>query len=275
MRKYLLVDLKGRSRRGMLIEVDRASVNRRLGGEIVSRNIWECADSPLLAVMINPLHAEFVRPRLFELRGDFDDKKINLQRVREVAVPEVSPEQKLVFAMYCIRSLAPEHIFAAWSERWLANIDRSVTGAQLARRELSRLAESTDETLATLSGFGARTQEIDSICDEESEFLRRARDVVDAAITLMEKPRQWRVTLAELVATATSNILDDSRRSEFADLAVHVIPTKPGRRRMPESRHLLRRYDDVSVRLPATQAYAVYQRGELRIKGRNPNLIKR
>lgn len=275
MRKYLLVDLKGRSRRGMLIEADRAVANRRLGGEIVSRNIWECADSPLLAVIINPLHAECVRPRLFELRGVFDDQKIDLRRIREVAVPGVSPEQKLAFSMYCIRSLAPDHAFAAWAERWLSNIDRSVIGAQLTRRELIQSAESTDKTLVTLFGFGASAREIDRIYDKESEFLRRARDVVDAAITLIEKPRQWRVKLAELVATATSNILDDSRRSELADLAVCIIPTESGRRQISESRSLLRRHDDAPVKPPSIKAYAVYRHGELRIQGRSRNSLKR
>jgi len=275
MRKYLLVDLSGRSRRGTLIEANRAAVNRQFGGEIVSQNIWECADSPLLAVMINPLHTECVRPRLFELRGIFKDKNICLNRIGEIDIPEVSAEQKLAFAMYCVRTLSPEHAFAAWVERWLANIDRSLVGAIMVRRELERTAEQTDQSLSSLSGFWGSPIDQSRICEQEFEFLRRARDVVEAAITLIEKPRQWRVTLAELVAVATSNMLDDSNKSEFASLAVSIFPAAPGRRQMSEPKRLFRRRDDAPDKPPSAGVYANYRGGELRNKDRGLTRPKR
>ncbi|MEE8481988.1 MAG: hypothetical protein V3S12_01415, partial [Acidiferrobacterales bacterium] len=75
MRKYLLVDDDGRSRRGGVIEAEAANASLQYRRQIISQNIWECAETPLLAVLINPLHAESVVPRLFELRGNMDDDK--------------------------------------------------------------------------------------------------------------------------------------------------------------------------------------------------------
>lgn len=275
MRKYLLADLHGQTRRGITINTNRANGKRYYSGDIVSRNIWECADSPLLAIMINPLHAECVRPRLFEIGGKFGQDQNNVHRVREIDLPEVSPEQKLAYAMYCVRSLIPEHAFDAWVERWLANDDRSIAGVKLVRRQLAMSAEQGDTALAALSDFGTRRSEIIRLHDSEFEFLRRARDVVDAAATLIEKPRQWPLILSELVVTATSNILGDSRRSGFAELAVKVIPADSNKRQMSEPKRLLRRRDDGQSRKPNIRAYAVYRHGELKIIGRNPNPIKR
>lgn len=274
MQKYLLTDVNGRSRRGTIIEANCANPNRQFGGDVVSRNIWECADTPLLAVMVNPLHAECVLPRLFEIRG-FGQEQNKIDRIREIGLPKVLPEQKLAFAMYCVRSLAPDDAFAAWVERWLANIDRSFVGVQLVRRQQAETAAQGDKIMATLSGFGARTSEINRLYDSEFEFLRRAGDVVDAAATLIEKPRQWQVTLSELVATATSNILDDTKRSEFAKLAVQVISADNNKRQMSQPKRLLRRRDDERPRKPNTRAYAIYRHGELKITGRKPDLIKR
>ncbi len=275
MQKYLLTDVNGRSRRGTTIDTKRTNGKRQFGGDVVSQNIWECADTPLLAVMINPLHAECVLPRLFEIRGEFGQQQNTIHRIREIGLPKALPEQKLAFAMYCVRSLAPDDAFAAWADRWLANIDRSMVGVHLVRCQLSELAEQGDKTLATLSGFGARTSEINRLYDSKFEFLRRVRDVVDAAATLIEKPRQWQVTLSELVATATSNMLGDTKRSGFAKLAVQVFSADNNKRQTSEPRRLLRRRDDDRPRRPNTRAYAIYHRGELKIIGRNPGLIKR
>jgi len=274
MRKYLLTDLNGKTRRGTTIETNRKN-GKRQHGDIVSQNVWECADTSLLAIMINPLHAECVRPRLFEIRGEFKQDRNTVHRVGEIVLPDVSPEQKLAFAMYCVRSLVPDHTFGAWVERWLANIDRSIVGAQQVRRQLEMSAEQGDKALAMLSDFGARESDINRLHDSEFEFLRRARDVVDAAATLIEKPRQWQVTLSELVATATNHILGDTRRSELAELAVRVVPASSNKRQLSEPKRLLRRRDDDRPRKPNTRAYAVYQGSELKIIGRNPNLIKR
>ncbi len=274
MQTYLLTDVNGRSRRGTTIETNRTNGKRQFGGDVVSQNIWECADTPLLAVMINPLHAESVYPRLFEIRG-FGQEQNEIYRIRETGLPKVLPEQKLVFAMYCLRSLTPDAVFVAWVERWLANIDRTFAGVQRVRGQLAESAEQVDKSLATLSGLSTDISEINQHYDSESELLRRARDVVDAAATLLEKPRQWQVTLSELVATATSNLPEHTTRSEFAKLAVQIVSSDNNMRQMSEPKRLLRRRDDDRPRRPNIRAYAIYRRGELKIIGRNPGLTKR
>lgn len=269
MRKYLLVDVNGRSRRGQLIEVERANVSRQYRSKILSQNIWECADSPLMAVMMNPLHAECVLPRLFELRGNVEDNQFTLHQLHEITVPRVSPEQKLAFSMYCVSASAFDRVFIAWVDRWLTGGDRSLAGVQLIRRQLAESAERGDRSLAVLSEFGARASEINRLYDSEFEFLRRACDVVDAAAALLEKPHQWQVMLSERVATATRNVLGDLKQLQFAKLAIQLMSDEIGKRQMSEPKLLLRRREDDQPRKPNVRAYAVYHRGELRIKGRS------
>lgn len=269
MRKYLLVDDDGRSRRGGVIEAEAANASLQYRRQIISQNIWECAETPLLAVLINPLHAESVVPRLFELRGNMDDDKFVLHRVREIVAPSVSPEQKLIFAMLCVRALTPDQLFSAWVDRWLSSTDRSVASVKRLRRQLEASAKKGDESLVALTEFGTRADEINRLYEKEFEFLRRACDVVDAATALLTMPSQWRVTLSERVATATNNVLSDKKVIEFSKRAIKTILTASNNRQMSEPRRVMRRRDDKHPRNPNVQAYAVYHRGELRIKGRN------
>jgi hypothetical protein len=270
-RRYLMTDLDGRTRRGFRIETGRVDVRNAWNTDIVAENIWECGESPLLAVMANPVHVECVRPRLFQLSGNTVNNAgvayFQHHRIREIDIPSVSAEQKLVFAMYCVRTLSPEHAFAAWAERWLAKIDRSVVGAKLVRHEIERAAEQTDKSLAALSGFWVSKKKLRCIYENEFEFLRRARDVVDAAITLIEKPRQWQVTLAELVATATSGLLDEKLRSELAELAVRIIPGEESRKQRGEPDRLSRRRDDEGFEEPKVNEYIANRADGLSLAG--------
>jgi hypothetical protein len=274
MRKYLLVDLEGQSRRGSPVSAASSTNGRPLSSEIMFRNIWECADSPVLSTMINPMHAESIRPRLFELRGNFAGPNPELRRICEVSVPQVSPAQKLAFALYCVRTLSPESAFGAWTERWLANIDRSVVGAKLMRRELEKMAGETDRSRFALAKFGVSASHLQPVYDSEFDFVRRALDVVDAAITFAEKPRQWHVTLAELVATATSNLVDEAQKCEFAELAVCVIPAETRSRQMAEPKRLLRRRDDAPARRRAKSVHKVFQSGNIKITASSRSYLK-
>jgi hypothetical protein len=251
--QYLVTDSNGRCFRVGRIET---GCFRRLpdnGNDIVSQNLWECAVSPVLAVMKNPLHAECRGPRLFRIdcRKKTRRETVALKLdISEVALPTVVAEQKLAFAMYAVRQLAPEHRFSHWVERWLSRIDRSRTGARLAMLSLIETAEEVEVSLNELSRLGFQESRTRNYQNTKLDFLWRAWSVAEAAIVYVEKTERWEVALAEKIATSVKGVLNESRLADLADLAMHVEPKAPVGSYVSETWMTLRRDEE---RLPSTQ----------------------
>lgn len=216
---FLLTDANGRSVRGVQIRAGRAIQSRHGGADMISHNIWECASSPQLAVMINPLHATSVHPRLFEIHHNevalVPGRAVVNLRIRELQVPTISAAHKLAFAILTVRGLDPAHSFYGWGDRWLSGFDRTTIAARLALAALKPRRQ---------SGADAAP---------ESEFQRRAREVVTAALLWQRQPKQWQQHLAEHVAIAVSGLPDSPAMRDFANLALDVIEER-GEPKTPE-----------------------------------------
>lgn len=94
---------------------------------------------PLLAVLLNPIHAEINSPRLWECEASdehIDDHGLKschrwLQTVRELPVPQITTEQRVRFAILCaIDSGADNPAWVAWALHWLDGSDRSHEAAE-------------------------------------------------------------------------------------------------------------------------------------------------
>ena len=144
--------------------------------------------------------------------------------ISEVPLPKVVAKQKLAFAMYAVRQLAPEHRFSHWVERWLSRIDRSRTGARLAMLSLIETAEEVEISLNELSRFGFQESRARNYQNTKLDFLWRAWSVAEAAIVYVEKAERWEAVLAEKIAISVKGALNESRLADLADLAMYVEP---------------------------------------------------
>jgi len=94
-----------------------------------SDQVFHCYNHPALAAFFNVVHAAIRNPRLFQIEVDkiinhdgmkFASKEQTL--VRELALPQISKEQMIEFAMRVVLSLGAEHIaepWVKWMENWL------------------------------------------------------------------------------------------------------------------------------------------------------------
>lgn len=87
---------------------------------------------PLLAVLLNPIHAGFEHPRLWECEADVgkDDHGCelgctSLTTLRELPLPEVTTEQRVRFAILAAKQVCTDERWLAWAEGWLSGQDRS------------------------------------------------------------------------------------------------------------------------------------------------------
>jgi len=114
-------------------------------GELCSDGWIYVYDSPCVAVMMNPCHADFENPRLWECEvsgKELDDHglKRGVQKcmtVQEIPVPVLTTEQRVEIAIRCALRVWSNVDFTRWAERWLDGTDRSAAAAWAAWMAIS------------------------------------------------------------------------------------------------------------------------------------------
>ena len=91
---------------------------------------------PLLAVLFNPIHANFSNPLLWECEGEIgkNDRGLKvgctrLTTLRRIPLPEISTEQRVKFAILCALKVCAGDKFVQWANAWLDGSDRSEKSA--------------------------------------------------------------------------------------------------------------------------------------------------
>ena len=107
------------------------------GGDLCSRGWLHAYTDPLLAVLLNPIHANFSDPRLFKGTGTRECREDNGLKVgytsivltEEMPLPEVTLEQRVRFAILCALEVCTEPAFVTWTNGWLDGSDRTLKTA--------------------------------------------------------------------------------------------------------------------------------------------------
>jgi len=91
-----------------------------------------CYDSPLLAVLHNPIHADIKNPRLFEVEVDGKSKNDNgvkhgfreMRLVKELPLPKITTIQKIAYSILCAKEVYREKTWNKWADNWLLGKNR-------------------------------------------------------------------------------------------------------------------------------------------------------
>lgn len=143
MRLYKLTDAQGRTRAGY------------------DNELYE---HPLLAVLLNPIHANFnpATMRLFAAEGEIVAREGQLKCgvksltiVEEIPVPTMTTEQRVKFAILCAKEVCKDSTWNAWADKWLSGEDRSEATAARAARAAARAARATAEATAEAAAAAA------------------------------------------------------------------------------------------------------------------------
>lgn len=102
-------------------------------GRLCGPGWLHCYTDPLLAILLNFVHADVQNPRLFECEcaGEMlDDRGLKrghtrMRLTREIDPPIVTTEQRIRFAILCARAVYDDKAFQTWADRWLSGEDRS------------------------------------------------------------------------------------------------------------------------------------------------------
>jgi len=132
MKYYKLTDQELRTHNGFQWEVGKKYTIEKPGTKMCSDQVFHCYSHPVLAVILNPVHANIKNPRMFEVEVDeivagdglkFASKAQTL--VSEIALPELSTVQKVDFAIRVALKVYKDEGFEKWAASYLDRSDTS------------------------------------------------------------------------------------------------------------------------------------------------------
>lgn len=110
------------------------------GNKMCTNQVLHCYNHPLLAVILNPVHANIANPRLFEISVDeivandglkYASKSQTL--IKELELPKISVEQKIEFGIRVVKLFCTNEKWNLWADKWLDGSDRSMISVNASR----------------------------------------------------------------------------------------------------------------------------------------------
>jgi len=107
-----------------------------LGG-LCNSGWLHCYNSSLLAILLNPIHADITNPKLFkcEVEGEcltnhgLKEGWTRMRIIEEMEVPQLSEINKIAFGILCALEVNNDEKWVTWANNWLENKDRSKESA--------------------------------------------------------------------------------------------------------------------------------------------------
>jgi hypothetical protein len=92
---------------------------------------------PLLAVLLNPIHANIPNPRLWEVETSGDERTDGVLKggsrcvrlIREISIPRITTEQRIRFAILCAKRVYDDVEWNKWADDWLSGQNRTAADA--------------------------------------------------------------------------------------------------------------------------------------------------
>lgn len=137
MYKLLTQDMK--SHGGFQWEMGKEYRIDKPGKTLCSDQVFHCYSHPVLAILLNPIHAHIDNPRSFEIEVDaiINDDGLKygtkMQKLaKEIEVPQLDIMAKVDFSIRIAMDVYKEEGFTIWADTFLKRIDISETAARAA-----------------------------------------------------------------------------------------------------------------------------------------------
>jgi len=184
MKKYKLTDQNMRTYNGFQWELGKEVITDGKDNELCNNSWLHYYHHPLLAVLLNPIHANIDNSRLFEVKAlgkHLDDKGLKggctkMTLVKEIELPEITLNQQIAFGILCSLAVYKESTYILWANDWLNNVDRSAARAYAAAYA-AYAAAAADAYAAADAAYAAA---------DAARYAARANAAADANIDLIK-----------------------------------------------------------------------------------------
>jgi len=112
---------------------------------------------PLLAVLLSPIYCNFKRPQLWEAEGYIEKENVlhvectRLKTICQIELPQVTIEQRIRFAILCIKEVYLNVEWNNWADKWLSGENRTSATAWMAAEVTWRPASNIANVVASTS----------------------------------------------------------------------------------------------------------------------------
>jgi hypothetical protein len=151
-------------------------------GELCSPGWLHCYEDKLLAVLLNPIHADIKNPRMF-VCGVSGKRKLDGQLKRgytimwiknEIELPVITLTQKIAFAILCALEVCKDSRFIKWANNCLNGKDRSYVAAA----DAAYAASAAASTYANAAVNAAANAAVNAAADADINFVKLAKEAM-------------------------------------------------------------------------------------------------
>jgi hypothetical protein len=121
---------------------------------------------PLLAVLLNPGHADIREPILWEADGDVGKTDhglevgcTRLKTIKQIPLPKITTEQRVYFAILCAMEVCDDPAWRRWAQDWLSGKNRSAEAPEAAEIAEAEWSMEAARAAWTARAAGPRTWE--------------------------------------------------------------------------------------------------------------------
>lgn len=132
MKAYKLTDENGKTNGNTQWGENVTHTATGTGTQLCSDGFIHYHTDPVLAVLLNPIHANFQSPILWEceVSGDCINEPLKsgsktVTTIRQIPMPVITETQKIAFAILCAQQICKDIKWNSLANNWLRNIDRT------------------------------------------------------------------------------------------------------------------------------------------------------
>ncbi len=132
-------------------------------GDLCSNGWIHYYDSPLLAVLLNPIHGDFSNPHLWKIKVGKKVKKDHglkygsnsVTTIYRIDLPKITTEQRIIFGILCSMAVYKNKKFTQWGKHWIDGTDRSRAAAWAAAEAAEAAARASARASARAAAKAA------------------------------------------------------------------------------------------------------------------------
>ena len=136
MKCYKLTNKNGQTKNGTQWGPNISHSAEGKGENLCSDGWIHFYTNPLIALLLNPIHANFSSPKLWEAESSGEELHESLKSgcktlttIKEIPLPEISDVQKIAFGILCGKEVYKDEKWNLWADKWLSGEDRTTKTA--------------------------------------------------------------------------------------------------------------------------------------------------
>jgi hypothetical protein len=171
MKLYKLTDENGKTRNNTQWGENVTHIAEGNNVTLCTNGVIHAYVDPILAMMMNTAHSNFMSPQLWEAEGDIvvdNGTKVgckSLTTTKQIECPKVSLIQKIKFRILCAKQVYKKEGWNVWADNWLNGNDRTKKAAAAAydaAYDAAAAAYDVDDAYAAAAAYDAAAAAYDA-----------------------------------------------------------------------------------------------------------------